>query len=946
RLADGSGGPLTLAASADLTGAFGPTGPWSLATVGLGTSVTAVNDVPTITPVANQTIAEDGATGALAFTVGDVETAPGALTVSASSTNTALVPVASIVLGGSSASRTVTVTPLANAFGSATITLTVSDGSASSTTSFTLTVDPVNDRPVASGSATLAAIAEDTAAPPGAQVSALFAANYSDASDNTAATPFAGVAITANAATAGAGKWQYSANGATGWTAVPDTGLGDSAALLLPASYWLRFLPNPNFNGTPGALTARLADGSSGPVALAGGVDIAATFGPGSRWSAATVSLGTSVGAVNDAPEILMPATLSAHANEPLQLIIGPAGLRVEDVDASSLTVSLQASAGTPIHLAGTSGLTSVTGNGSDTVVLSGPLLSVNVALNGMVLAIGAGPDVTLTVEVSDNGESGAGGPLSATRQMHITVFADAISVVSTSGGSVTYVEDEPATVIDPGLTISDADSVMLVGARVTVMQEFSQPDELSAGTLPGGITASWDPGNGLLALSGLATLADYQTALRSVTFHTPSQGPSSAARTIAFVVDDGKGPSLAALRTVQVVPVNDRPLASGSATLAAIAEDTTAPPGAEVSALFAANFDDDTDLYTATALAGIAITANAATAAQGSWQYSADGSTGWTDVPTSGLSDASALVLPASHWLRFVPSTDWTGTPGALTVRLADSSGSPLTLTASADLTGALGPTDIWSLDTVELGTSVGALNDVPTITPIANQTIAEDGSTGALAFTVGDVETAPGTLTVSASSTNTALAPVASIVLGGSGASRTVTVTPLANAFGSATITLTVSDGSAAASTSGPRTVDPVTVRPGASGSATRAALAETTPAPPGAQGSPLGPANYSDASDNTAATPLAGVAIVANAATAAQGTWQYSANGSTGWTDVPTSGLSDASALVLPASHWLRFVPSANWNGTPGSLTVRLADGSGGPLTLAASADLTGA
>ena len=46
-------------------------------------TVTAVNDAPTITAIADQTIAEDGTTGALAFTVGDVETAAGGLTVTA-----------------------------------------------------------------------------------------------------------------------------------------------------------------------------------------------------------------------------------------------------------------------------------------------------------------------------------------------------------------------------------------------------------------------------------------------------------------------------------------------------------------------------------------------------------------------------------------------------------------------------------------------------------------------------------------------------------------------------------------------------------------------------------------------------------------------------------------------------------------------------------------------
>ena len=55
-------------------------------------TVTAVNDAPTIADVTDKTTTEDTATGALSFTIGDVETAAASLTMSSSSSNTALVP--------------------------------------------------------------------------------------------------------------------------------------------------------------------------------------------------------------------------------------------------------------------------------------------------------------------------------------------------------------------------------------------------------------------------------------------------------------------------------------------------------------------------------------------------------------------------------------------------------------------------------------------------------------------------------------------------------------------------------------------------------------------------------------------------------------------------------------------------------------------------------------
>jgi peptidyl-Asp metalloendopeptidase len=104
---------------------------------------------PTITAISNVTINEDAATAPLAFTVGDAETAAASLVVTASSSNTTLVPNtgAALALGGSGASRTLVVTPAANRSGSAAITVTVSDGALTATRTFTLTVTAVNDAP-------------------------------------------------------------------------------------------------------------------------------------------------------------------------------------------------------------------------------------------------------------------------------------------------------------------------------------------------------------------------------------------------------------------------------------------------------------------------------------------------------------------------------------------------------------------------------------------------------------------------------------------------------------------------------------------------------------------------------------------------------------------------------------------------------------------------------
>ncbi|MBK6726085.1 MAG: tandem-95 repeat protein [Xanthomonadales bacterium] len=123
------------------------------------------NTAPTITSVSDQTIAEDGSTGALAFTIGDAQDAATALVVTATSSNAALVPNApvNLVLAGSGAARSINVIPAANQSGSSTITLRVTDtGALFTETTFLVTVTAVDDAPVAVADS--ATVAEDSGA--------------------------------------------------------------------------------------------------------------------------------------------------------------------------------------------------------------------------------------------------------------------------------------------------------------------------------------------------------------------------------------------------------------------------------------------------------------------------------------------------------------------------------------------------------------------------------------------------------------------------------------------------------------------------------------------------------------------------------------------------------------------------------------------------------------
>src|SRR5205823_14648392 len=83
---------------------------------------------------------------------------------------------------------------------------------------------------------------------------------------------------------------------------------------------------------------------------------------------------------------------------------------------------------------------------------------------------------------------------------------------------------------------------------------------------------------------------------------------------------------------------------------------------------------------------------------------------------------------------------------------------------------------------------------NTPPTISDVSNQQTTTGVPVGPVGFTIGDAETAAGSLVVSVQSSNPALIPNGNVTIGGSGAGRTVTVTPAAGQTGTATITLTV--------------------------------------------------------------------------------------------------------------------------------------------------------
>jgi len=101
----------------------------------------AVNTLPTISTIGDQQLLTGQSTPALPFVISDLETPSANLTLTAVSSNPAVIPAVNIIFGGSDANRTVTVTSLPGQTGNSTITITVSDGQGGiANTSFSVTV--------------------------------------------------------------------------------------------------------------------------------------------------------------------------------------------------------------------------------------------------------------------------------------------------------------------------------------------------------------------------------------------------------------------------------------------------------------------------------------------------------------------------------------------------------------------------------------------------------------------------------------------------------------------------------------------------------------------------------------------------------------------------------------------------------------------------------------
>ncbi|WP_157237047.1 VCBS domain-containing protein, partial [Endozoicomonas elysicola] len=205
--------------------------------------------------------------------------------------------------------------------------------------------------------------------------------------------------------------------------------------------------------------------------------------------------------------------------------------------------------------------ITSLPAAGS--LLLNGVAVTANQSITASDISL-----LTYTPALNDNGTdytsfgfTVSDGQLDSTEHtltFDVTAVNDAAEV--TNLDTLNYTSNGDLRIIDGDLTLTDVDSTTLQSATVQITGNFNSSEDALSFTNQSGITGSWDSANGTLTLSGSASLADYETALESVSYQNTSNDRNTAQRTISITVNDGVDSSIATTAAINVSQFNQIP--------------------------------------------------------------------------------------------------------------------------------------------------------------------------------------------------------------------------------------------------------------------------------------------------------------------------------------------------------------------------------------------------
>jgi VCBS repeat-containing protein len=481
-----------------------------------------------------------------------------------------------------------------------TFTYKVSDGfQASSSATVTVTINGANDPPVLANIET--GTLQYTAGTPGVAVTSSLTVSSPDTTTLAGATMSIGTGFTASEdslAFTNQNGITGSYNSTTGVLTLSGTG---SVANYQTA---LRSVTFSDSNGSspttgPRTISFQVDDGLSSSN-LSNVVSRMVNVNPNAPPSAGPVSASTDKHTATD-------INVLASASDP---------------DGDTLSV-------TAVDTTGTKGSVSINSNGT-----------VHYDPNGQFTGLTAGQTATdtFTYTVSD-GVTTATGTVTVT----ITGVNDPPIVANIETAALSYRAQDPAVAITSTLTLSDDDDSTFGGATVSITSGFSSANDTLNFTNQNGITGSYNATTGVLTLTGNASLANYEAALRSVEFFTSDSSTSPAARTVSFSVTDSVGASSTtpAQRTINVSEANQPPVAIDHSYTAVgntplgVGTTPTGPAATQSGSLLNGDSDPDSG-------GSISVTGNSAPT-HGSVAVNADGT--FTYTPNAGFSGTDTFT-------------------------------------------------------------------------------------------------------------------------------------------------------------------------------------------------------------------------------------------------------------------------------------------------------------
>ena len=747
------------------------------ATATVNVTVNPVNDAPVARP--DTASIDEDTTGTLASSdlLGNDSDADGDAVV-ITSVQDAVNGTATLV-GGS-----VVFSPFANHNGPASFTYTVSDtNGATATATVNITVNPVNDAPVANPDTALTS--EDTPLTLTSNAllnndtdidgDALVITSVQNAQKGTVALSGSNVVFTPTANYNGGASFTYTVSDTHGGTATatvnvnvtavndppvanPDTARTNEDTPVTLTSIDL-VANDSDVDGNP-LVVASVFSPVNGTVTLVNGNVVFTPStdysGPASfayvvsdtRGGTSSAFVSVTVDPVNDAPVNILPSLWLTDEDTPLPLT----GMSVADVDGASETivVSLDVLTGTLTATPG-NGIT-VTGSGSTALTLSGTVTDVNAYLADAATAPTYHPvadatgDVALTMTSSDSGN------LKDTDSATIRVSAVNDAPVNTMP-PLGWTTDEDAAVTLTGMSIADLDAGT---GQVTVTLSVPTGQGSISASSGGGVIVTGS-GSSILLTGRLSNINTYLANPTAAPTYTPAANATFPVTLTMTTNDNGNTGSSGArtdttFATITVNPVNDAPVANGD--VQTINEDTPTTVAPHI--LLANDIDIDID--------------------------------GDTLTITSVQNAVGGTVALIGGTVLYHPNVDFNGA-GSFTYTVSDSHGG--TATATVNVT-------------------VNPINDAP----VANndvQTTNEDSPTtiAPIILLANDIDIDGDTLTI----TSVQNAVNGSVAL----TSGNVVFTPTVNFNGAASFTYTVSDSHGGTATATVNvTVNPVNDAP----------------------------------------------------------------------------------------------------------------------------------